>query len=105
MNIKRIFFSVLLPLLALPLSSKAQILPSILPACDPAAAPNTPAGCGIPDFILLLKNVISYLTIISIPLGIIIAAWGGFVMMTAGGNVGTEKSPSRFNKGKTIRIF
>jgi len=29
-------------------------------------------------------------------------AWGGIVIMTAGGSIGTEKSPSRVSKGKKI---
>ena len=64
--------------------------------CDPALPPGAAGGCGIPEFIAFVKNVINYLFVIAIPLAVIFIVWGGFVIMTAGG------SEEKVKKGKGI---
>lgn len=68
---------------------------AILPNCDPSLAPSQ-GGCGIPQFVQLLKNVIDFLTIIVFPIAAGVIIWGGIVIMTAGG------STERASKGKKI---
>jgi len=63
--------------------------------CDPSKPPGA-GGCGIPEFIAFVKNVINYLFVIAIPLAVIFIVWGGFVIMTAGG------SEEKVKKGKGI---
>lgn len=71
-----------------------EILGTEIP-CDPAQPPNQ-GGCGIDDFILLVKVVIGFLQVIIIPLAVGFIVWGGFVIMTAGG------SEERVKQGKKI---
>jgi len=52
--------------------------------------------CTLADFITFIKNVITFLLQIIIPLGVIMIVWGGFVIMTAGGN------PGKVDSGKKI---
>lgn len=85
----------LLFFLILPSIVSAAILPKILPACDPALPPNQD-GCGIPEFIQLIKNIINFLTIIVFPIAAGVIIWGGIVIMTAGG------STERAGKGRKI---
>ena len=80
---------------ALPFAS-AAVLPKILPDCKAELPPSDPNGCGIDDFILMLKNIINFLTIIVFPIGAGVIIWGGIVIMTAGG------STERASKGRKI---
>jgi len=55
---------------------KAQIVP-----------PDTGApGYGWPEFNQLIQNVMDFLIIISIPLGIVVIIYGGFLLMTSAGS-------------------
>jgi len=64
--------------------------------CDPAKSP-TQGGCGIPQFIKLAAGVIKWaIQFLAIPLAVVFIIYGGFVIMTAGGN------PSRMEEGKKI---
>ncbi|MEK7590099.1 MAG: hypothetical protein AAB454_00100, partial [Patescibacteria group bacterium] len=64
--------------------------------CDPAKPP-TEGGCGIPQFIKLASGIIKWvIQFLAIPLAVLFIIYGGFVIMTAGGN------PSRMEEGKKI---
>lgn len=64
--------------------------------CDPALSP-TQGGCGIPQFIKLASGIIRWtVQFLAIPLAVLFIIYGGFVIMTAGGN------PSRMEEGKKI---
>lgn len=64
--------------------------------CDPALPP-TQGGCGIPQFIKLASGIIKWvMQFLAIPLAVVFIIYGGFVIMTAGGN------PSRMEEGKKI---
>ncbi len=63
--------------------------------CD-ASKPPGAGGCGIPEFVAFVKNIINYLFVIAIPLAVIFIVWGGFVIMTAGG------SEEKVKKGKGV---
>ena len=78
-----------------PLRPSSRLLPKILPDCDPSLAPSQ-GGCGIPQFIQLLKNIIDFLTIIVFPIGAGVIIWGGITIMIAGG------STERVAKGRKI---
>jgi len=72
------------------------LLPRILPNCDPTLPPSDPLGCGLTAFVLLIRNIIKYLTYIVIPIAVIMFIWAAYVIITAGG------SPAKFDKGKAI---
>lgn len=64
--------------------------------CDPAKSP-TNGGCGIPQFIKLASGIIKWaIQFLAIPLAVVFIIYGGFVIMTAGGD------PSRMEEGKKI---
>lgn len=93
------------PTLAAPDCTKDQKTLCILGkniGCDPAAPPGGKSpttglpGCGIPHFITLVQVVIGFLQIIIIPLAGGFIAYGGFVILTAGG------SEERVKQGKKI---
>ena len=65
--------------------------------CDPALAPNA-GGCGIDDFILLIKGIIGFLQIIVIPLAVGFIVYGGFVILMAGARGGEQD----LKRGKEI---
>lgn len=69
--------------------------------CDPAApvkgigSKGLP-GCGLDDFILVIRIVIEFMLKIIFPIGAVMIVWGGITIMTAAG------SESRVTKGKEI---
>ena len=64
--------------------------------CDPTKPP-TGGGCGIPQFIKLASGIIKWVVqFLAIPLAVLFIIYGGFVIMTAGGN------PSKMEEGKKI---
>src|SRR3989344_6297479 len=64
--------------------------------CDPALPPNAAGGCGLNEFILGVRAVISFLIKLALPLVGLFIAWGGFVILTARG------SQENVAKGKKI---
>ncbi len=69
----------------------------IVPLCNPSLPPNTPyveganpdtIPCGLNKFIELIKNIMSYLFLLSIPVAVLGIGYGGFKIMTAAGNPG-----------------
>ncbi len=66
--------------------------------CYPELPPDDSQGngCGLDDFITLLRRIINYLTVIVFPLAAAMLVWGGLVIMTAAG------STERVGKGKQI---
>ncbi len=66
--------------------------------CFPHLPPNDSQGngCGLDDFVKLLRRVINYLTVIVLPLVAAMVVWGGLAIMTAAGSV------ERISKGKQI---
>ena len=74
---------------------------TLAPKCDPTLPPNAKPGpngppCNITAFISWIRQIIQFLTIIAVPIGIGFIVYGGFVIMTAGG------SGDRVSKGKGI---
>ena len=66
--------------------------------CNPALTPSN-GGCGISEFVILIKGIIDYLLTIIVPsIAILMFVWAGFVIMTAGG------STAHFEKGKKIIV-
>ncbi len=64
-----------------------------LPDCDMSSEGSRP--CGLNDFLLLGVNLINYMLGISGSLALLFFVWGGFKMLTAGGNSeGVEKGKS-----------
>ncbi len=64
-----------------------KFLPTILPQC-PAT------GCGCPEFLTLISNLIQFLQAIAIPIAILIIAYGAVLLLTSAGNesrIGTGK--------------
>ncbi len=54
--------------------------------CD---GPGGPGGdCDFNDLIKLVKNVLTFLILVSIPLATIVIAYGGFLLLTANGSEG-----------------
>ena len=65
--------------------------------CYPELAPSHPDGCGIANFIDLIKKIIKFLmTYVAIPIAILMMIWAGYVIITAGG------SQEKYRHGKEI---
>ena len=64
--------------------------------CDPKLPPGQPGACDLGAFLEFVRNIINYLLMIAIPLGVLFVAYGGFVIMTAGG------SEEKVKKGKQV---
>lgn len=58
----------------------------LVPACDPVAPRGEPR-CDLCDLLDLGKHVIEWLVQIALVLAVVFIIWGGFIIMTAGGNV------------------
>ena len=54
---------------------------------------------GTQTFTSLLDNIIGFLIAVSIPLAAALIVWGGFQIMTAGGN------PNKINEGKNTILY
>jgi hypothetical protein len=92
------FLKILLVILTL-LAANAALAGTLAPKCDPTLPPSFKGACGLPAFVDFIRNIISQVFVIIIPLAVIFIIWGGFVIMTAGG------SPERVKKGKEIILI
>ena len=66
--------------------------------CYPELPPSDPQGCGLPEFMNLLRGIIRFFLILLIPIASAVFVWGGIVIMTAGG------SEERVGKGKKMMV-
>lgn len=82
-------------------------LPQILPTCDPLLPPNSVTGtpCGIPKFFELLRNIITWLTIIATPVGVVLISYGAFLIMIAGGRPGMHEQGKRIIEAAVVGLI
>jgi hypothetical protein len=85
-----IFSFVLAPVVA---SAQNFVIPCLGPVKN---ADGSVTDCTFNDFMHLIKNVIDFLIILSIPMATIAFAWAGFLILTSGGNSG------KIEQGKEI---
>ncbi len=65
--------------------------------CFPDLPPKHEQGCGLDDFIVLLKAIIDFLAkTVVIPVATLMVIWAAYVIITAGG------SAEKFQKGRAI---
>lgn len=102
MDFSKIFFAALIASVVIPFliwsPALAQVSVNLFGydlGCSPAKAPKD-GGCGIKEFLGLVRHLIVWLTIIVIPIGAAVIIWGGIVIMTAGG------SEERIKKGRKV---
>ncbi|MDQ3076665.1 MAG: pilin [bacterium] len=58
--------------------------------------------CGLDDFIILIKNVINSIIVLSIPIVTIALTWVGILLLTAQGNVGKITQAKQIAKSVII---
>ena len=82
----------LIALVALPVAAFAADSGGILQGIC-----NDGVSCGFSDLMKLVKNVLDFLLILSVPIAAAIIAYGGFLMITAAGDEGKiEKAKAMF---------
>jgi hypothetical protein len=71
-----------------PVQPTSLIIPKSAGGCDPASfdLKDGGTGCGVDDFILLIKRIITWLSFLIIPLAAVFIGWGAFGIMTAAGS-------------------
>jgi hypothetical protein len=95
-------FIILNSLFLIPSVSHAQL--TLAPKCDPALPPTAPGACNIAAFITWIRQIIQFLLIIAIPIGVIFIVYGGFVIMTAGGSEEKVKSGRKIITASVIGV-
>ncbi len=93
-NYLLIFGLVLLLFTVAPMVSSAAF-GNLLPNCDPAG-PLSTGGCGLKSFLEFINNIIVFLMKATFFVAPLFIVYGGFVMLTSGGNSG------KFDQGKDI---
>lgn len=68
----------------------------VIPCVGPTKTGDVVDDCDFNDFMHLIKNVIDFLIILSIPMATIAFAWAGFLILTSNGNSG------KIEQGKEI---